>query len=294
VKALSIDGGGIRGLIPALVLAEIERRTGRAMATMLDLIAGTSTGGIIACALARPNPMSAQRIADVYEVDGPKIFDRSVLKVITSADGYLDEKYDDDGLVASLERHLGDARLGDATTRLMITAYDLEARQALLLRSESDDVSMVDAAHATSAAPTYFEPVKLGARTLIDGGLAAVNPAVYAYAEAGGQPTLLLSLGTGEHTSPLPYAKVKGWGRLQWAEPIIDVVFDGASDAVEAQLAKLAGNHYIRLQTRLDEASDDLDDASTENLAALRREAERLIADESAAIDRACALLTAA
>jgi patatin-like phospholipase/acyl hydrolase len=294
VKSLSIDGGGIRGLIPALVLAEIERRTGRAMATMLDLIAGTSTGGIIACALARPNPMSAERIADVYEVDGPKIFDRSVLKVITSADGYLDEKYDDDGLVASLERHLGDARLGDATTRLMITAYDLEARQALLLRSESDDVSMVDAAHATSAAPTYFEPVKLGARTLIDGGLAAVNPAVYAYAEAGGQPTLLLSLGTGEHTSPLPYAKVKGWGRLQWAEPIIDVVFDGASDAVEAQLAKLAGNHYIRLQTRLDEASADLDDASPENPAALRREAERLIADESAAIDRACALLTAA
>ncbi|HET6551275.1 MAG TPA: patatin-like phospholipase family protein [Solirubrobacter sp.] len=293
MKALSIDGGGIRGLIPALVLAEIERRTGRAMATMLDLIAGTSTGGIIACALARPNPMSAERIADVYEVDGPKIFDRSALKFITSAGGYLDEKYDDDGLVASLKRHLGDARLGDATTRLMITAYDLEARQALLLRSDADDVSMVDAAHATSAAPTYFEPVKVGARTLIDGGLAAVNPAVYAYAEAGGQPTLLLSLGTGEHTSPLPYDKVKGWGRLQWAEPIIDVVFDGASDAVEAQLSKLAGNHYIRLQTRLDEASDDLDDASPENLAALRREAERLIADESAAIDRACALLTA-
>ena len=64
MKALAIDGGGIRGLIPALVLAEIERRTGRAMATMVDVIAGTSTGAIIACGLARPQPMSAQRIAE--------------------------------------------------------------------------------------------------------------------------------------------------------------------------------------------------------------------------------------
>jgi predicted acylesterase/phospholipase RssA len=290
VKALAIDGGGIRGLIPALVLAEIEQRTGRPIATMVDLIAGTSTGGIIACALARPHPMAASRIAEVYTVDGPKIFERRLVKEISSGAGYLDERYDAGALVASLRNHLGEATLDEATIPLLITAYDLQARAALILR---EGYSMVDAAHATSAAPTYFEPVKLGARTLIDGGLAAVNPAVYAYAEAGGQPTLLLSLGTGEHTSPLPYDKVKNWGRLQWAEPIINVVFDGASDAVEAQLSKLAGNHYIRLQTRLEEASDDLDDASPENLAALRREAERLIADESAEIDRACTLLTA-
>jgi predicted acylesterase/phospholipase RssA len=292
VKALAIDGGGIRGLIPALVLAEIEARTGRPIATMVDLIAGTSTGGIIACALTRPDPMPAAEIAAIYEVDGPSIFDRSAIKVVTSADGYLDERYDADGLVASLRRHLGTTRLRDATTRVLIPVYDLQARQALLLRSDTDDVSMVEAAHATSAAPTYFEPVRVGARTLVDGGVFAINPAVFAYVDADGAPDLLLSLGTGSHTRPLPYDEVKDWGRLEWAEPIIDVVFDASADAVDAQLEALAGERYLRLQTNLVEASDDLDDASSENLAALRREAERLIAERGADIDRACAILT--
>jgi len=292
VKALAIDGGGIRGLIPSLVLAEIERRTGRGMATMVDVIAGTSTGAIIACGLARPDPMPAARIASVYEEDGPKIFDRSALKTVTSAAGLLDELYDDRNLVASLRRHLGDARLDQATVRTLVTAYDLQARQAILLTS-SDDLSLVDAAHASSAAPTYFEPVRLGARTLVDGGVGAINPSLYAYAEAGGAPDLLLSLGTGELTRPLPYEEVKDWGRLEWAVPILDVVFDASSDVVEAQLETLVDCAYIRLQTALTEASDALDDASEENLAALRREAERLIAARSADIDRACALLTA-
>jgi uncharacterized protein len=293
VKAVAIDGGGIRGLIPALVLAEIETRTGRAIATMADVIAGTSTGAIIACALAKPHAMPAARIAEIYEQDGPKIFDASLLRRIVTVDGYVNELYSDKGLVESLRTHLGDAKLTEATTRTLITTYDLQGRAELLLRSDRDDVSLVDAAHASSAAPTYFEPLRLGNRTLIDGGVGAINPSLYAYAEAGGNPSLLLSLGTGSQTKPLPYDEVKDWGKLEWAAPIIDVVFDAAADAVDSQLARLIDGHYIRLQTRLTEASDALDDASPENLAALRREAEKLIADRSADIDRACALLTA-
>jgi patatin-like phospholipase/acyl hydrolase len=293
VRVIAIDGGGIRGLIPALVLAEIEHRTGRAIATMVDLIAGTSTGAIIACALARPNAMSATRIAAAYERDGPRIFDRSLIKVITSVGGYADERYDARGLVDSLRRHLGDTRLADASTGLLLTAYDLESRRALLLRSGRDDVSMVEAAHASSAAPTYFEPLRLGDRTLVDGGVFAVNPAALAYAEVAGDLDILVSLGTGEHTRRLPYARVKDWGVLEWARPILDVVFDGSADAVDAQLRALMDTRYARLQTRLTEASDALDDASADNLAALRREAEHLIADRSADIDRICAALTA-
>jgi predicted acylesterase/phospholipase RssA len=295
VRVLAIDGGGIRGLIPALVLAEIERRTGRRIAGLVDLIAGTSTGGILACALSRPDPLPAAEIAGLYEQEGPKIFDRSLLKTITSAGGYLDELYSDAGLVAALKRYLGDARLADATTPVMLTAYDLEAREAVLLRSgDGGALSMVDAAHATSAAPTYFEPVRLGPRTLVDGGVCAVNPAMTAYAEVAGRTLdVLASLGTGEHTRPLPYGKVKDWGKLAWAQPIIDVVFDGSADTVDAQLARLAGTRYVRLQTRLDEASDALDDASAGNLAALRREAGRLIAARDADIDALCSTLAA-
>ena len=92
VKVLCIDGGGIRGLIPALVLAEIERRTGRRIAELVDLVAGTSTGGILACGLTRPaadgRPLySAQELAGIYVEEGPRIFHRSLLKRIFSVDG---------------------------------------------------------------------------------------------------------------------------------------------------------------------------------------------------------------
>jgi uncharacterized protein len=291
VKVLAIDGGGIRGLIPALVLAEIERRCERRIASLFDLIAGTSTGAILACALSRPDAMRAERAADLYEREGPQVFDRSLVKEITSLGGLIDERYDARGLLASLRRHLGNTRMAQATTGLLITAYDVQARQALVLGA-GDDMTMVDAAHASSAAPTYFEPVAVGERILVDGGVFATNPAALAYAEAGGRLEVLASLGTGEHTRPMSFSEVKDWGRLQWARPILDVVFDGSADAVDAQLSGLLDGRYIRLQTRLDEASDDLDDASPGNLAALRREAERLIARRSADLDRVCAALT--
>ena len=294
MKVLTIDGGGIRGLIPALVLAEIERRTSRRIADLVDFIAGTSTGAIVACGLARPQPLAASDIAAIYEQEGPRIFSRSLLKRITSVDGYLDERYDDRGLVTSLERHLGATRMADATVPLLLTAYDTEARAIHFLRSEGENsgATMVQAAHASSAAPTYFEPVRLDGASLVDGGVFAVNPAVCAYAEIGGAPDLLLSLGTGEHTRPLPYREVRGWGQLQWARPVLDVVFDGGQDAVDFQLRRLVADRYVRLQTELREASDDLDDASEDNLRRLRREAERLIAERSDDIDGACARLT--
>jgi predicted acylesterase/phospholipase RssA len=290
MKILAIDGGGIRGLIPALVLAEIESRTGRPISSLFDLVAGTSTGAIIACGLTRPQPMPADQVAAIYEQEGPQIFDASLVKQVSSLGGVIDERYDARELVKSLRRHLGNTGLRDAVTGVLVTAYDLEAREALVLRRD-DDVSMVDAAHASSAAPTYFEPVRLGARTLIDGGVFAINPAVLAYAEASGSIDGLASLGTGELTRRLPYDEVKDWGELEWARPIIDVVFDGSADAVDEVLERLVHDRYIRLQTRLEEASDDLDDASPENLAALRREAERLIERRSADIDRLCALV---
>ena len=295
MKVLSIDGGGIRGLIPALVLAEIEQRTERRIADLVDMIAGTSTGGILACALGKPDPLPAAEIAALYVEEGPKIFDRSLLKQITSLGGYLDERYSSSGLVAALERYLGDTPMSAATLPLLLTAYDTEARAIHLLRSEGEHsgASMVDAAHATSAAPTYFEPVQLDGATLIDGGVFAINPSLVAFAEVRGKLDLLLSLGTGEHTRPLPYEKIKGWGELEWARPVIDVVFDGGQDAVDMQLRALLPDGFVRLQTQLENASDDLDDASSDNLDRLRDEAEALIARETATIDDVCERLTA-
>jgi predicted acylesterase/phospholipase RssA len=291
MRILSIDGGGIRGLIPARVLEEIERRCGRPISAMFDLVAGTSTGAIIACALTRPQPLAAERIARIYLEEGPEIFSRSLIKRITSVEGYLDERYESKGLLTSLNRHLGGARLADAKPAILLTAYDLERRRALLLRNR-DDMSMVDAAHASSAAPSYFEPARVGDMTLVDGGVFATNPAMCAFALSGGDPELLVSLGCGEHTRRLPYDTVKDWGQLEWIRPALDVVFDGTADAVDIQLEAMMTSNYMRFQTPLDEASDDLDAATPENLAALEREAQRLIAARDDELDRLCARLS--
>jgi len=291
MRILSIDGGGIRGLIPARVLEEIERRCKRPAGELFDLVAGTSTGAIIACALTKPQPLAAERIARIYLDEGPEIFSRSLLKRITSLEGYIDERYDSDGLLTSLRRHLGDARLADAKPAILLTAYDLVSRTALLLRND-DDMSMVDAAHGSSAAPSYFEPAQVGALTLVDGGVFATNPAMCAYADAGTDVELLVSLGCGEHTRVLPFEQVKDWGRLEWIRPVLDVVFDGTADAVDFQLTALMGEDYMRFQTPLDRASDDLDATTRENLAALEIEARELIAAREADLATLCTRLS--
>lgn len=313
MKILCIDGGGIRGLIPALVLAEIEQRTGRRIAQMVDLVAGTSTGGILACALTRPGsgglPMySAAELAGIYVDEGPKIFRRSLVKRIFSIEGWVDERYEDDGLNAALERYLDAARLSEALVDVLVTAYDIHDRFAFFFRSaraRSDptyDFPLVGVARATAAAPSYFEPAEVtdvaGARTypLIDGGVYAGNPAMCAYADVAaagraGELELMLALGTGAHTRAYTFEQTRQWGQLEWARPLLGIVFDGVGDATDYEARTLMGDRYVRLQTELELASDDFDDASASNLAALRTEAEELIAASEAELDRVSAIL---
>ena len=313
MKVLSIDGGGIRGLIPALVLAEIERRTGRRTAEMVDLVAGTSTGGILACALTRRGPdgrplFTAEELAGIYVEEGPRIFHRGLIKKLFSAGGWIDERYEDDGLERALARYLGEAYLSEALVPIFVTAYDIQDRFAFFSRPARAGAHPTSAfpppavARATAAAPTYFEPEEVtdraGARTypLVDGGLYAVNPSMCAYAHLVRDGTapgleLMLALGTGAHTRAYSYDQARWWGQLGWARPALDMVFDGVSDTIEFEAQALMGERHIRLQTMLELASDDLDDASPGNLDALRREAEQLIADSGPAIDRACEVL---
>lgn len=308
MKILSIDGGGIRGIIPAMVLAEVEERTGRPVADLFDLVAGTSTGGILACGLVAPTARTARELVELYRTEGPRIFHRTLWQRVVSADGLAHNRHEAAPLQAVLHEYLGDAHLGETRTRLLATGYDLQAREPYFFKSwrvadEPDrDLPLRTVAQATAAAPTYFPPVlvhPVGAHddlALIDGGVFANNPAMCAYAEsariAPGEPVTLLSLGAGRQTHEMPYAQAVHWGLVEWARPIIDVVFDGVADTVDYQLRHLLGDAYNRLECRLVGASDALDDASATNIAALVSVAERLIAAEDARIDAICDALT--
>ena len=305
MRVLAIDGGGIRGIIPATVLADLERRSGRPVSGLFDLVAGTSTGGILACALATPGDggrprWRAEELIALYRDEGPKIFHRSLLKRVTSADGLLDERYPSGPLEDALRRYLGDARLSQALVPVLVTTYDLQARAPFFFKSwrAELDAPMAEVARATAAAPTYFEPAEVLGRPLIDGGVFAANPAMSAYAEArrlraGGEP-LVISLGTGSLTDPISLSTARGWGDIGWARPVIDIALDGQSDAVDYQLDQVLGDAHHRLQVPLTKASDRLDDARPENIAALEEHGRELVSARAEQLDRLARELAAA
>lgn len=314
-RILSIDGGGIRGLIPALVLTELERQTGRAIADCFDLIAGTSTGGILALGLTRPGTggrpkYQAQDLANLYLKEGQRIFDESLGRRLTNPMGLRVAKYPPSGIEGVLADYFGESRLKEALTEVLVTAYDIEQRDAFFYRRRRAreearyDVPMRVAARATSAAPTYFEPALVlwpdGRDVLVDGGVFANNPAMCAYAEAWrtlaetGLTTddiLLVSLGTGLHTEPYPYEQAKGWGVAGWAKPVLDVIFDGVADTVDYQLRQLlpAGAEglprYHRFQASLNAALSAMDDTSPAHLEGLRRAAEGILQNQAPEIE---------
>jgi patatin-like phospholipase/acyl hydrolase len=321
IKVLSIDGGGIKGIIPATVLDYIEKKTGGPISSLFHLIAGTSTGGILALGATKPAPdgtpaYTAEDGIALYVEDGPKIFSQPFWRKIPGWN-LIEERYPSRNLEAVLLRRFGDTRLSESLTDVIITSYDVEGRAPFFFKSRrakdparpEDNFLMREAAHATAAAPTYFEPAKIetgGGSTylaLIDGGVYAINPAMCAYAEVRhvappDAEVLLVSLGTGENTDPLPYDEVKGWGEASWARPILDVAFDGNSDTVDFQLRQLLPGvgglpRYYRFQIRLEGASDAMDDASEENLQALQDLGAKLVADNQPALDELCGQLTA-
>ena len=305
-RVLSLDGGGIRGIIPALVVAHLERQMGAPASELFDLIVGTSTGGILALGLSLQDQrggsfLAAKKMVTLYERHGAEIFERSLWRKLRTAGGLLEEAYSHEALEKVLHQYFGNKRMGDCGTPVMVTSYDIERRKTVFLKSWHPDHSELlcaEASRATSAAPTYFEPVNLQwaeqNRTLIDGGVFINSPAVSAYAEARKlfpeESIVMLSLGTGELTRPIPYDEARTWGSALWIMSLLDCMLDGASKAADHQMRLFLGDHYLRLQTQLRYASDDMDDASRGNIRNLKQTGRELIEREEEALRRFFAL----
>jgi patatin-like phospholipase/acyl hydrolase len=265
-RILAVDGGGIRGLIAARVIARLEREmseaagTERRISDAFHMVCGTSTGGLLALGLTVPDPdapgrpkLSGERLADLYVKKGGRIFgDR--LQRLRSLWGWIAPKHSPDGLAKALEEDFEETRLRDALREVIVTTYDMHEpgphffKRWRAREMSERDAAMVDVGLATSAAPTYFPSHELDGRVLVDGGVFAANPVVAAVVEAlkrrGDAPSdiqprelLVVSLGTGQYESGFSQKQVGRWGRIGWVWPrhgepaLISTFLDGQSDA---------------------------------------------------------------
>ena len=290
-RILSLDGGGIRGLVTCRWLAGAEDALLAAgkpgLMGSFDLYAGSSTGAIVASGLAIG--LSPEAIAEMYREHRHTIFPGMANRLWSRAtrlfsDGPSAPRYDGKGLEKVLKQVFGDTTLGQAQLPLMITSYDTISRKPVMFKNFNPahrDLPVWEICRASSAAPTYFpaHAMKIGGKvhSLIDGGVVANNPTACAIAEAmrkdrrvdNSRNLVVLSVGTGERTRPISLEAAREWGALEWAVPIIDVLFDGNTDSVDYIARQLVGDGYFRMQTELVIGLDDMDDTSSTNIAAL-------------------------
>lgn len=344
-KILSIDGGGIRGIIPALLLAEIERRTQKPIFTLFDLITGTSSGGILALGLTKPRLRSdasdtlpvaeytAEDLLQLFLEYGVEVFYEPLFQRLLGPldDIFLQPKYPSESKEEILRQYFGTALLENNLKEVFVTSYDIEKRIPIFFTNklEKEQIesknfgklcggfSLLNAALATTATPTYFAPHRVVnphnsgiIYTLIDGGVFANNPAHLAILEAqisskrkaqkvlNPEDILVLSLGTGSLTSVYPYKEVKNWGLWQWGRPLLNIMFDSNSKVVAGELEQLfepsdreAKSFYYRFQTLLDSELEEIDNTKIQNTRHLQAIAHRLISNKSQQIDELCSLL---
>jgi predicted acylesterase/phospholipase RssA len=300
LRILSLDGGGIRGLIPAVALGRIAAALGippRTLPNLFHIIAGTSTGGIMAAGLCAPGPLrhGPAELAELYTAHGTTIFPAGAWQ---QRNPLSDPKYAPAALEGLLAQRLGEAQLSEAAPELLVTAWDLERARPKLFCSwrarhtSSEDFRLRDIARATSAAPTYFPPAIIESldanypaaqrrHALVDGGVFANDPAALALAEGRrafpkAERALVLSLGTGSRVNRIDGTKAQGFGFAGWLPGLIDVFMDGASALTEHELLLRQARDelsYFRLQAQLDPPppSFTMDDCAAPTIAGLQK-----------------------
>lgn len=329
---LAIDGGGIRGLIPALVLtrlAELMEETAREagkkappLGHAFDLITGASTGGIIAIGLsARREPgqdtplLTSKELAAFYRARSAKMFPRVRLhdwrRLIAVA---YDHKPLEEIFVEILERR----RLSEALTNLILYAYDIGTRRPRYFKCRKDvqpaveeDFYLAGVARAITAAPTFFSPAEISPlgsdrkAYCVDGAIFANNPALIGYIEAHklfdrGDRIVVVSIGAGQTNRRYVLDDTLRWGFLPWINPLqraplLDMMIDGQCDSVDHHLAELLGRDtdYFRFDATLPLQCAPMDNTCERNIDDLEAIAVSLIAERDYALRRVARLLVA-
>lgn len=263
-RILSLDGGGIRGVLTCTLLERIEQAN-PGFLDSIDLIAGTSTGGILALGFAAGKTPAEMRA--LYENNGDKIFAEAPLEnfLHIEINQLIEADYANQALKSALIEQFNTLTLAGLKKKVLVASFDLDnlASGAGKIRSwkpkffnnfpgpGSDELeAVVDVALRTSAAPTYF-PIYQG---YIDGGVVANNPSMCALAQAmhelngkePGQSITLLSVGTGRSLDYLPNLD-SSWGLAQWAPHLVSIMLGGSEGIADFQCAQALGQAYFRI-----------------------------------------------
>jgi len=319
-KILALDGGGIKGLMTAIVLRDIERQLPGAEKVDLDktniikdhfdLVAGTSTGSILAAAICTGR--SLNNIIELYEEKGGEIFQPNLKlwgnRVLrTFSQGVSHPKHSDKGLAKELKAEFsngrGEIKLGSKLikTPLLIQAFDATLHEPIVFKSHHCDdksdksLNLWEVVKASASAPTFFPSHSLRYRdhdkphAMIDGGVFANNPSMIALSEAFSlgwdkkEDILLVSLGTSEEIAEgISAKKGKELGAMEWALPLIGIFMGGASRHVHSLAKRVLGSSgnegskYLRFQMFTEE-DIPMDEAATKDIDVMKELAQSYI-----------------
>ncbi|MDE3100339.1 MAG: patatin-like phospholipase family protein [Verrucomicrobiota bacterium] len=284
-RILCIDGGGMRGLIPAVVLAELERKAKKPCHEIFDLISGTSIGGILAALLSSGVP--ASETIQFFTEDGPRIFHRRLWRSF----GWLAPRYPAGPLEAVLKKKLGGARLSNCKTKIVVPALNVATQAPVFFNNfeGSPDYFLWQIARGSSAAQTYFPAFRLDGMILWDGGNEANNPSACAAADAfrqwGDEPLQMLSLGCGESLAKITPKKLINPGLIRAGLASVALLFEASSNDADYQMKQSLGANYFRIQPGL-KTPLSLDDASPQGIIRLREAAQNCAREYDGDIDR--------
>lgn len=276
---LSLDGGGLRGVVPLTILKTIEAKTGKRIHELFNFIAGTSTGGLITAAISIKNPIdpvtplyALDDIMDVYVHRGHEIFpERTKLgSLLHDAEDLFRPKFNDSGIKGVFTDVLKNYRLLDCLNDVMMCAYDLNNNLPLFFKSRTaktnvaQNALLYDVCRATSAGPSYLPSYEFiypndtenPNRNCIDGGVYVNNPSMAALVEFSRyhdaylpssandadidyNNVFVLSLGTGSYTGKVNNSDTMNKGEIYWAQQISDIMMRGVNRATDYEMAEM-------------------------------------------------------
>ena len=318
-RILSIDGGGIKGIVPAVVLLHLEKllkqlskNQNSRIHDYFDLFSGASTGAIIIAGLLSPDKnnhpkYSPEEILDLYLENGHIIFNSSFFQEIKSVSGIVNVKYDPEGLESVFEKYFGKSELKGLLKPSLIPVYDLSRgknyffRQQKALTSPRHNFYVKDLLRGATSALSYFPPAQISTvndrehRCFIDGGVFANNPALSAYAEfryhnsnLHAKDTMMLSLGTGRKTTNLDCEVTANWGAAEWLYQGSYLTSNAVASASDYQLNAVYDNkpNYLRLDASFDdEQSSSMDNTDKEYLDYLISLGESIVKEKQSEIN---------